>query len=311
MTTSEYKVEKLEARETYTATSPVLSSVENYDPEHEMDANRYAEIALKSKTPLFHFLEVAIKEDTLFLLPLILIRTIKTMRRIPRTFFIHDEAELSEYAFQTISQWSKAILKITQLKLDIRGSEQVKSHQPCLFVSNHRSPADIPVLFSSLPQHAAFVANGIFQKIPTLSYWMRASGSVFVDQSNPRSALKAFKSMTRHLRNNQSLILFPEGHMHQGKGIDQFNRGGIFSAVITGVPIVPICLYGTDKVMRPGSFHINPRKQVVVEFGPAIETKNLGRSDKKNIDLVVHDVISDMRRSLEKELYHKNYSHSH
>lgn len=311
MTLSEPNAERLKTREEYTTASPVLSPVEDYNPEHEMNANRYAEIALKSKAPLFNFLEVAIKEDTLFLLPLILIRTIKTMRRIPRTFFIKDELELGEYAFQTITQWSKAILKITQLKLDIRGAEHIKPQQTYLFVSNHRSPADIPVLFSSLPQHAAFVANGIFQRIPAISYWMRASGSVFVDQSNPKSALKAFKAMTRRLRNDRSLILFPEGHMHQGKGIDPFNRGGIFSAVITGVPIVPICLYGTDKVIRPGSFHINPRKQVVVEFGSTIETKNLGRSDKKNIDLVVHDVILDMRRSLEKEFYHKNYSHTH
>jgi len=291
-----------------TPPSVTLSPIEDYDPEHEMDANRYAEIALQSKAPLFRFLNVAMKEDVLFLLPRILIRTIKTMRRIPHTFFIKDEAELEHYVFQTITQWSKAVMKITQMKLEVRGTEHLRPNQTYLFVSNHRSPADIPVLFATIPQHAAFVANGIFQKIPAISYWMRASGSVFIDQSSPRSALAAFKSMTRRLRRGRSLILFPEGHMHQGKGIDTFNRGGIFSAVLTGVPIVPLCLYNTDKVIRPGSFHINPRKTVIALFGTPIETTSLSRSEKKNIDTILHDVIMKMRTSLEEEFSAKKTS---
>jgi len=267
---------------------------------HEIDANRYAEIALRSKVPLFRFLHVAMKEDRLFLLPRILIRTIKTMRRIPHTFFIKDEAELERYVFQTISQWAKSVLKITKMRLDVRGIERLHHDQTYLFVSNHRSPADIPVLFTTIPQRAAFVANAIFQKIPVIAYWMRASGSVFIDQSNPKSALAAFKSMARRLRKGRSLILFPEGHMHQGKGIDPFNRGGIFSAVLTDTPIVPICLYGTDRVIRPGSFHINPYKRVFVEFCSPIETTTLGRTEKKEIDAIVHDMIAEKRAFYEK-----------
>jgi 1-acyl-sn-glycerol-3-phosphate acyltransferase len=292
---------KLEPYDARASSSSILSHIEDYDPEHEMDANRYAEIALQSSIPLFRFLHVAMKEDSLLLLPRILIRTIKTMRRIPKTFFIKEESELEHYVFQTISQWSTAVLKITKMKIDVRGAGLLKPDRTYLFVSNHRSPADIPLLFAMTPQHAAFVANAIFQKIPAISYWMRASGSVFIDQSNPKSALKAFKAMTRRLREGRSLILFPEGHMHQGKGIDTFNRGGIFSAVLTGTPIVPVCLYGTDKVIRPGSFHINPYKRVIAEFCPPIETIDLGRSEKKGIDAIVHSVIAEKRAFYEKK----------
>jgi 1-acyl-sn-glycerol-3-phosphate acyltransferase len=140
------------------------------------------------------------------------------MRRIPHTFFIKDEDELERYVFQTIAQWSKSVLKITKMKLDVRGAEHLKPDQTYLFVSNHRSPADIPVLFATIPRQAAFVANAIFQKIPAIAYWMRASGSVFIDQSNPKSALAAFKSMARRLRRGRSLILFPEGHYAPGEG---------------------------------------------------------------------------------------------
>jgi hypothetical protein len=54
--------------------------------------------------------------------------------------------------------------------------------------------------------------------------------------------------------------------------------------------------------MRPGSFHINPYRHVVVEFGDPIETKNLDRADKKRIHLLVRNTIAEMRKSLEQEL---------
>ena len=277
------------------------SKTDNFDIEKEINGNRYAEIVTQSNKPLFTFLRVSIREDLRFTLPRIIMRTAKTMRRIPRTFIIKNEKELDQYVFETISLWARSLIRITKMDLEVRGAEKILPDKTYLFASNHRSPADIPLLFVCIPQPAAFVANDLFRKIPALSYWMRASGSVFVDQGNTQSEVRALKAMEKRLKKGRSLILFPEGHMHQGKGIGEFSRGGLFAAVLCGVPIVPICTYGTDKVMRPGSFHINPYRHVVVEFGDPIETKNLDRADKKRIHLVVHDIIKSMRTALEQE----------
>lgn len=277
------------------------ASVESYDSERELNDARYAEIVSETKAPLLHLLRAAIREDTLFLLPRILLRTLKTLRRIPRTFFIKSESELARYIFQTIADWSNAAIRITQIKLEVRNPWHLDPRKTYLFISNHRSPTDIPVLFAAVPADAAFVANGLFRKIPAFSYWMRVSGSVFIDQGSPTSALSAFRAMARRLRSGRSLILFPEGHIHQGKGIDEFNRGGIYSAVLAGVLIVPICLYGTDRVMRPGSFHINPRRKVIVTFGSPIDPTTLDRRSRKNIDAMLHGIIANMRTSLENE----------
>ncbi len=277
------------------------TTTDNFDIEKEIDGNRYAEIVTQSKKPFFAILRAAIKEDFRFMLPRILMRTAKTMRRIPRTFVIKTQEELDQYVFETIFLWSRSLIKITKMEIEVRGADKILPDRTYLFASNHRSPADIPVLFASIPQPAAFVANDLFGRIPALSYWMRASGSVFVNQGLPQSEVRALKAMEKRLKKGRSLILFPEGHMHQGNGIDEFNRGGLFAAVRCAVPIVPICIYGTEKVMRPGSFHINPYRHVVVEFGEPIETKNLCRADKKGIHLAVHDIIKNMRTALEQE----------
>jgi len=269
-------------------------NAEDYDPEKELNAQRYALIVQQSKVPIISLLHAAIKEDTSFLLPLMLLATIRTMRRIPRTFFIRNGPEYERYVFKTIHWWARRICRIGRIRLQVSGAEKIRPDRAYLFVSNHRSPADIPVLFDAIPQNAAFVANGMFRMIPAFSFWMRASGTVFIEQGNQKAELAAFKTMIRRLKQGRSLILFPEGHTHQGPGIDTFSRGGIYAAVLAGVPIVPVCLSGTDKVIRPGSLHINRRSRVIIEFGAPIETKSLASREKKNIDVIVHDAIAGM-----------------
>jgi len=271
------------------------------DTKGEIDGKAYAAIVNKSSNPLFAFLNVAFKEDFRMLLPRVLMRTLRTTRRIPRTFVIKTEQELERYVFQTILMWAHSLVKITKMQLEIRDAKKVATDQTYLFAANHRSPADVPVLYDAIPQHAAFVANTLFERVPVLSYWMRASGSVFVDLNDLKSEMRALKVMEKRLKQGRSLIVFPEGHMHQGNGLDEFNRGGLYVAVLCGVPILPIATYGTDKVIRPGSFHINPYRHVVVQFGDPIDTQHLSRTEKKTIHFIVRDVILQMRTALEKE----------
>lgn len=154
---------------------------EDYDPEKELDANRYALIVTQSKVPIIALFNAAVKEDTSFLLPLMLLATIRTMRQIPRTFFIRRGPEYERYVFKTIHWWARRICRIGRIRLQVFGAEKIRPDRTYLFVSNHRSPADIPVLFEAIPQNAAFVANGMFRLVPAFSFWMRASGTVFIE----------------------------------------------------------------------------------------------------------------------------------
>jgi 1-acyl-sn-glycerol-3-phosphate acyltransferase len=103
--------------------------------------------------------------------------------------------------------------------------------------------------------------------------------------------------MVRRLKKGRSLILFPEGHMHKGEGLEEFKRGGIHTAVLAGVPIVPVCLSGTAEVIPIGSMHIRPRRKVIVDFGEPIETADLGRDARRNIDGIVRNRLLAMKAS--------------
>jgi 1-acyl-sn-glycerol-3-phosphate acyltransferase len=260
-----------------------------------LDETRYAQIVEESRNPPLAILAESIREDHRLLMPRVLRATFRTILWIPYLCMIKTRATRERYVFAVLRYWARQICLICRLRLMVVGQDRLPVGRACLFVSNHVSPADIPVLYAALPVRAGFVANSLFSRIPIFSYWMRLSGAVFVEQGNPKEELSAFRTMVARLKGGKSLILFPEGYIHQGKGLAKFKRGGIYSAVLAQVPVVPVCLVGTEKVVRTGSLRISPRREVVVEFGEPIDTEKLDREEQKNIDGILYDRIGAMK----------------
>lgn len=265
------------------------------DATMDMDEDRYKNIVVGSRIPALALLNESIKEDRLLLLPRALRLCLNTMKRMPHALFMHPGPDRDRYVFHTLEDCSRRICHLAQIRLEVRGQERVEPGRTYLFAVNHSSPADIPVLYAALPEHAAFVANGLFTKVPVFSFWMRKSGAVFLDKGNRTAAFTVFRTMVRRLKKGRSLILFPEGYMHKGEGLEEFKRGGIHTAVLAGVPIIPVCLCGTGDVIPIGSMHIRPRRKVTVDFGEPIETADLGRDARKNIDSMVRERLLAMK----------------
>lgn len=265
------------------------------DAMQEMDEDRYRNIVVGSRIPALALLNESIKEDRLLLLPRALRLCLRTMGRMPRALFMHPGPDRDRYVFQTLEECSRRICHLAQIRLEVRGQELIEPGHTYLFAVNHSSPADIPVLYAALPAQAAFVANGLFARVPVFSFWMRKSGAVFFDKGDQKAAIAVFRTMVRRLKKGRSLILFPEGFMHKGEGLEEFKRGGIHSAVLAGVSIIPVCLGGTAEVIPIGSMHIRPRRRVTVDFGEPIETGSLGREARRNIEGIVRDRLLAMK----------------
>lgn len=268
------------------------------DAEAEMNETRYVKLIKESKNPLLAIFKVMREEDRLMFLSRILSTTVKTLNRVPKSLVMKASIEREQYIFDTFKAWSHTICKIAQVRLKIIGADKLDRNGTYLFASNHRSPADIPTLYEALPTKAAFVANGVFAHIPVFSYWMRASGAVFVNQGDQKAEVNAFKTMIKRLKHGRSLILFPEGYVHQGSGVGAFKRGGLHAALFANVPIIPVCLSNTEKVMRAGSFHITPRQNVTVEFGEPIYPDTLSRKERKYIDYTLRAEIAAMKERI-------------
>lgn len=260
-----------------------------------LESDRYLEIMEASRMPILSFFKEALKEDKRLLLPRALDESLKTALRIPRSLFMPDGPKRENYVFKTLDRWAKKICSLFQIRLEVVGPSRLSRDETYLFVANHQSPADIVALYAALPVQAGFVATSLLAQVPVFSYWMHQSGAVFVEQGDRRGEMLAFRTMVDRLKRGRSLILFPEGYMHQGSGLAEFNRGGIHSALIARVPIVPVYIGGTADVMRSGSLRIEPRKNVVVEFGDPIEVSHMRREERESVDLRLRRQIAAMK----------------
>ncbi len=281
--------------------------MEDSSKQTELNETRYEEIAKTSSSPWKGLLKESLKEDKTATLPRVILKTFGTVRSIPRLYLRLSKKRRKAFAARRLRKWATDVCRMANVKLDVVGKENIPSGQACLFVCNHMSPMDIPALFAATPVPIAFVANYTFSTIPLFRFWTKHSGSVYVRQGDSAAELGAFKDIVETLKDGTNLLIFPEGYIFQGEGLAEFKRGGISAAVLAQAPIVPVCLWGTQEAMPPGRLYIKPSTRIHVEFGSPIETKGMSRSERKNVDQTVYDILLDMKTKASQEQPEASY----
>ncbi|MBI5644016.1 MAG: 1-acyl-sn-glycerol-3-phosphate acyltransferase [Deltaproteobacteria bacterium] len=185
--------------------------------------------------------------------------------------------------------WSRLILSISGVRVEIEGAENIPEGKPVIFLSNHQGAFDIPVLQGNIPVQFKWVAKKSLFKIPFIGWSMSLSGYIGVDRENPSEAYKSMEEASRRIKEGTSLLIFPEGTRSETGKLLPFKRGGFVLAAKSGVPIVPVAIRGTNTIMKKGGYAIMPSK-VTVSFGRPIETggvddKTLRNRTKESIEV--------------------------
>jgi 1-acyl-sn-glycerol-3-phosphate acyltransferase len=153
--------------------------------------------------------------------------------------------------------WSWLILATTGVEVTVSGLERVNRDETYVFVSNHQSIYDIPVIFASLPFQLRIIAKESLGRFPFLGWHLLRAGHLLVDRSNPdRSAI--LNQWRRLVTDRISLIIFPEGTRSADGHVSRFKAGSFLLALEAGLPIVPLSLSGTIHVMRKGGLMTRP-----------------------------------------------------
>ena len=221
-----------------------------------------------------------------------IIRTLLCGFEIPSRLIYMIKPGWEKKVFRVINSWGKELIKIAKINLEIIGNFDIPKDKPLVFVSNHTSPYDIPVIYGTLPVLAGFVANKELATMPVMNYWMKQAHSIFVDVKDTKSKISTLKKIVQNLNNMQHVIIFPEGKMSPDGNLQDFQRGGLQAAVIANACIVPIALNGVREVLPPGDFAINPDKKVIINIGSTIFIDKLDNSGRKRIDQIMHDSLS-------------------
>lgn len=192
------------------------------------------------------------------------------------------------FAHRCARAWSWLILKTTGVTVDVTGADDLDPSRSYLFLSNHQSIYDIPVLFWYLPFELRIIAKDSLGRFPFLGWHLRRTGHVLVDRQHPgRSTLQ---QVTRLMRAHLSLLVFPEGTRSQDGRLQKFKAGTILLALDAGIPIVPVAVEGTRHVMRKGRLMTCPG-HVRVRVHAPVETAGLDRGHAREIAAQVEGMV--------------------
>jgi len=184
--------------------------------------------------------------------------------------------------------WARTILAVARVRVRITGLSHIDPNRSYIYMANHQSNFDIPVLLGYLKVQFRWLAKAELFDIPIFGRGMRGCGYISIDRSDRRSALESIRQAADTIRNGVSVLIFPEGTRSPDGHIQPFKKGGFFLARKAGVPIVPVIIRGTWPIMPRSSLKISPGN-VTVEVRPPIETAGYKGRDKDKL-------IEDVRR---------------
>ena len=188
--------------------------------------------------------------------------------------------------------WGRGILFVSRIRVSVQGLDHIDPLQSYIYMSNHQSNFDIPVLLAHLPVQFRWLAKAELFKIPIFSRAMRGAGYIRIDRFNRESAIESLKEAAAKMKNGVSVMIFPEGTRSRDGEIRPFKKGGFVMAVDTGVPIVPIILQGTWPIMDKSSWRINTG-EVSLQIEQPIDTAGYTRETKDDLMETVRSVICE------------------
>lgn len=191
--------------------------------------------------------------------------------------------------------WARLILATTGVRTSARGVEQVDRGASYVFVSNHQSIYDVPVLFAALPLQLRIIAKASLGRFPVLGWHLRWTGHLLVDRA--RAGAGALKQVARMMRRGHSLIVFPEGTRSADGRVGRFRRGLFLLAIDAGLPVVPVAVAGTRRVMRKGRLTTRPG-DVTLVVHPPVPTDGLSRADAGALAERVRGLVAADRKSV-------------
>jgi 1-acyl-sn-glycerol-3-phosphate acyltransferase len=168
---------------------------------------------------------------------------------------------------------------ILGIRIELSGHHTVDRKKSCVFMANHLSFLDGPLLFLAIPQYVRVIIKKEIFRIPVIGWAMRFVEFVPVDRRGLKSGRKSIEHATHLIKERgYSYLIFPEGTRSRDGLMQAFHRGAFFLAINSQVPIVPITIEGTYELMPKGS-PFTKKGTVRVTFHQAVPVRGLVKDD--------------------------------
>lgn len=209
---------------------------------------------------------------------------------LPPLIMIAPLSKTGRVSFYFGKFWSWLILKTNRVKLQVEGMEHIIKDRSYVFISNHSSNLDPPIVALSVKNVVRFVAKKSLLKVPLFGRGSKMAKMIYIDRSDMKGAIDTLNKNIKDLKDGISACFFAEGtRSHDGR-LKDFKKGGVALAIKAGLPVVPVTIVDSHKLFPKKSFAIKSGRLKVI-IGKPIEIFNSTEKDCEQVTQKVRDVI--------------------
>lgn len=210
-------------------------------------------------------------------------------------FAIVDRSLKSYYWYDKIAVF--LMIYFSKMKLTVSGLENIDTSKAYVFVSNHQSMFDIPVLQYLIPVKTRLVFKKELAYIPFFGWQLLLGPYVVMDRNNPEKAMKSIQKAKKIMETKkESVLLFAEGTRTTDGSVLPFKRGAFYLAARVNHDIVPVSITGTGEILPKGKFTLN-YGEVHVHFAPPVSATNIkGKLAEVELMNNVRDIVIANKR---------------
>ena len=191
-----------------------------------------------------------------------------------------------------LAHWTvRTALRLAGVHIEVIGRERLHSPRPCIYMANHQSNVDPPVLFAVIPPRIAFMGKKSLFSVPVLGAAMRLGDFVPVHREHPEEARASVDDALEKLSRGITFLVYPEGKRSPDGRLLPFKHGVFLLAIRADVPIVPITVDGAERVMGKGKWEIYPGV-VRVTIHPPVETAHRRPEERRQLAAEVRAAIA-------------------
>lgn len=176
--------------------------------------------------------------------------------------------------------FGRRVVDLLNIDLVTHGGERLRADDSYVYMSNHQSHLDIPILYATLPSRTIRMLGKVeLFKIPLWGRGLKAAEFISVDRSNHTRAVQSIERAKELLRDGVSIYLAPEGTRSRTGKIGPLKKGGFHLAIDTQTPIVPVAIRGTIDILPRGGRVMQTGQRVEVTIGDPIPVENQDLKD--------------------------------
>ncbi len=195
-------------------------------------------------------------------------------------------ANFASRVFATL--WARLNALITLMAVSIEGKDKLQPGQSYVLVANHLSLVDIYVLYGFTGIDIKWVMKKELRAVPVLGLACELMGHIYVDRSNTDAALSSIKTAKERIRDGMCVVFFPEGTRSRTRELRHFKKGAFRMAQDLGVPVVPVSIHNTNRVLPSDTLDWRPGR-VKLQFHDPIEVDE--NTDINQLAVHARDVI--------------------